>query len=88
MLKKYKLPANPLSSIILIEENTCFTESTAVLRIAKKLPRPWPMLYIFIIIPPFIRDRIYTFVARNRYKWFGKSEKCRVATPDILERSL
>jgi predicted DCC family thiol-disulfide oxidoreductase YuxK len=61
-----------LNSIILIENNKVYYKSTAVLRVVKKLNGPIKILYIFIIIPPFIRDAVYMVIAKNRYRWFGK----------------
>ena len=77
-----------LSSILLIEGGRCFDKSTAALRIARQLDGLWPMLYIFIIIPKFIRDSIYSWVAKNRYKWFGRQEVCRIPTPALRQRFL
>ena len=54
----------------------------------KKLGGPWSLLYAFIIVPPFIRDGIYSWVAKNRYKWFGKKDSCMIPTPDLKERFL
>ena len=61
-----------LNSIILIENNKVYHKSTAALRVAKKLSGTIKILYIFIIIPPFIRDAVYSVIAKNRYRWFGK----------------
>jgi predicted DCC family thiol-disulfide oxidoreductase YuxK len=61
-----------LNSIILIENNRVYYKSTAALRVVKKLSGPIKILYIFIIIPPFIRDAVYLVIAKNRYRWFGK----------------
>jgi predicted DCC family thiol-disulfide oxidoreductase YuxK len=66
-----------LNSIILIENNKVYHKSTAALRVAKKLSGTIKILYIFIIIPPFIRDSFYMFIAKNRYRWFGK-KSCEV----------
>ena len=66
-----------VNSIVLIENNKVYYKSTAVLRVIKKLSGPIKLLYIFIIIPPFIRDSIYSVIAKNRYRWFGK-KSCEV----------
>ncbi len=85
------LPALP-DSIILIEPGTpsarLSTQSTAILRIARGLRFPWPLLSIFILIPRPIRDWVYSVIARNRYRWFGRRESCMVPTPDLRERFL
>ncbi len=75
-----------LKSFILIEDNKIHTKSTAALRVAKKLNAGWPLLYGFIIVPPFIRNGVYNFIAKNRYKWFGKQDACWIPTPDLKSR--
>lgn len=72
-----------LDSIIYIENGALYEKSTAALKIAKQLRFPWPIFYLFIIIPPFIRDKIYNLIAKNRYKWFGKKDSCMIPTPDL-----
>jgi predicted DCC family thiol-disulfide oxidoreductase YuxK len=64
------------SSVILLENGHIFTKSTAALRIAKKIRGPWPLLYIFMLVPKKLRDAIYNVIARNRKTWFGRSETC------------
>lgn len=77
-----------LGSILLIEENRCYDKSTAALRIAKQLDGLWPVLYGFIIIPKFMRDAVYNWIAQNRYKWFGQLDACRLPTPELRQRFL
>ena len=72
-------------SVILVEDGRVFVESTAALRIARRLAWPWPLLSIFMIVPPPLRDVVYRFIARRRYRWFGRDE-CLVPTPDIRAR--
>jgi predicted DCC family thiol-disulfide oxidoreductase YuxK len=67
-------------TIILLEGRKFYTRSTAVLRIVKKLKGIWKFLYIFIIIPPSLRNFIYNLLSKNRYKWFGKRDKCMIPT--------
>jgi len=73
-------------TIILIVGNKVYTKSRAALEIARKLSGLWPAFYIFIIIPPFIRDFFYQLIARNRYKWFGKRDQCMVPSPEDMSR--
>jgi predicted DCC family thiol-disulfide oxidoreductase YuxK len=70
------IPFPENDSIILYENEMFFSESSAFLRIVKRLPLPWKLLYGLIIIPKPIRDFLYRFVAVNRYKWFGKRSAC------------
>ena len=86
LVQHFKMEHLPLNSILLVENNMIYQKSTAVLRISKKLSGAYFLLYGFIIIPPFIRDAIYTYVARNRYKWFGKKETCMIPTTEIKEK--
>lgn len=65
-------------SIILYHKNKIYTRSAAALQIASKLRFPWSVFVIFYIIPGFIRDPIYDLIARKRYHWFGKRERCFV----------
>ena len=88
LLEKHAIDLQKIDSIVLIENNTVYVKSAAALRIAKKLSGPWPLLYIFIIIPAFIRDGVYDFIAKNRYKWFGKKNQCIIPTPSTKERFL
>lgn len=77
-----------LESIVLLENNHLYKRSTAALRIARKLSGLWPMLYVFIIIPPFIRDIIYNWIAHNRYRWFGRRDQCMIPDKSLQARFL
>ena len=88
LLKDYKINSDYLDSIILIRGEKVFYKSRAALEITKNLKGLWPLLYVFIILPTFIRDPIYDFIARNRYRWFGKKETCRLPTPEERARFL
>jgi len=79
-----RFDANPdyLDSLVLIEGEQIYFRSTAALRVAKKLPGLWPLLYGLIIFPPVIRDGVYDWIGKNRYRWFGKKNTCRLPTPE------
>ena len=77
-----------IDTIILIHDNKLYKRSRAALEIAKQLNGLWPLCYVFIIIPGFIRDLVYKLIAKNRYKWFGQLEACRIPTPEMRERFL
>ncbi len=79
---------NDLSSFILLENNIVFTESTAALRVARNLNGLLPLLYFAIIIPLLIRNAVYKFISKNRYKWFGKRNECWIPTVDLKNRFL
>jgi predicted DCC family thiol-disulfide oxidoreductase YuxK len=80
-------PATP-ETFVLLEDNRVFTRSTAALRIVRRLPFPWPLAYGFIVIPRALRDAIYDWVARHRYGWFGRLDRCAVPTPEQRRRFL
>ena len=82
MLRKYRLPANEFNSFMLIEEEKLYTKSSGALRMMKHLGGAWALLYVFIVVPKFIRDAVYNLVARNRYKWFGKKNECWLPGPE------
>ena len=88
LLAAHALPANSLDSIVLVEGGRLYLRSTAALRVARRLSGGWPLFYVFMVIPPFIRNAVYNLIARNRYKWFGKAAACRIPTPELKSRFL
>jgi len=88
LLKENNLPANEFYSIILIKNGEVFQRSRAALEIARGLSGLWPLLYVFVIVPPFIRNGIYNWIAKNRYRWFGRKEECMIPTPELKSRFL
>lgn len=82
---------NPIhiDSIILYEpEVAYYYKSSAALEIAKGLEGIFTLATLFQILPTGIRDFIYDFVAKNRYKWYGKKEVCLVPSPELLAKFL
>ncbi|MDX2191565.1 MAG: DCC1-like thiol-disulfide oxidoreductase family protein [Bacteroidota bacterium] len=78
-----KYYSGKLDSIVYLNSGKILTKSTAALYIAKEMKGFWSVLYYLLIwIPPFIRDFFYTIIANNRYKWFGKTESCRIPDPE------
>ncbi len=75
VLKEHDLSSTALDTMVLVSNGKVYTRSSAALQIAKKLRFPWPMLSVFFIIPPFLRNAVYNFVAKHRYKWFGEKEE-------------
>ncbi|MBO6661883.1 MAG: DUF393 domain-containing protein [Roseivirga sp.] len=73
-------------SLVLLSGDKVYKKSSAALRIARKLSGLYPLLYVFIIIPPFIRHGVYNIIAKNRYKWWGKRDSCRMPTPELKAR--
>lgn len=79
---------NKMNSFLLVEQGKIYDRSTGALKVCKKLTGLWPILYGFIIVPKFIRDRVYGFIAKHRYKWFGKKDECMISTPDLQAKFL
>ena len=70
------------TTILLEEEGTVFERSTAALRIIAALGGIWRLAGLLRLVPRFIRDAVYDWVARNRYGWFGKRDTCRLPSPE------
>ncbi len=92
--QRYNLPQNLFSVILIEKDGRLYDKSTAILRIARHLGFPWSVAALLMHIPRIQRDRIYAYIARNRYKWFGtrsaprrpsRAEKKRFLSP--LEES-
>ena len=80
VLKMYQLPPSYLDTLVLVEQGKVYLGSTAALRVARLLGGGWPLFYALIIIPKGLRDRIYQWIGKNRYKWFGRRASCRMPT--------
>ncbi|MDA0378553.1 MAG: thiol-disulfide oxidoreductase DCC family protein [Bacteroidetes bacterium] len=88
VLRSNGLPSDYFDSIILIEDGKVWKASDAVLKAVRHMPGLWPLLGIFHVVPRPVRDAIYNWIARNRYRWFGKRESCRIPTPEYRARFL
>jgi predicted DCC family thiol-disulfide oxidoreductase YuxK len=80
------IQSQSLYSIILIHDGKFYQRSDAALEIARHLTGGWPLLYGFKIVPRFLRDSVYNFIARHRYHWFGKKDACWLPTPELKAR--
>lgn len=83
ILTQFNLSTTNLNTLVLLQDGNIYTRSTAALKIAKKLTGAWSYMYAFIIVPTFIRDFFYNFIAKNRYQWFGKKEACWIPTAEL-----
>jgi predicted DCC family thiol-disulfide oxidoreductase YuxK len=88
LLSMHQIDSSKIDSIVLISGDTAFAKAGAALRISKHLTGLWPLLYSLVIIPRCISDGVYDFIARNRYKWFGKKESCMIPTPELKSKFL
>jgi predicted DCC family thiol-disulfide oxidoreductase YuxK len=78
--------AGQLSSVILIEDNSIYAESDAVLQILARLRPPWSWIALLQIIPRPARDACYRFIVRHRYQWFGRTEVCQIPSAEVRSR--
>lgn len=85
-LKYFEMPTTNFDTFLFIENGVCYTHSTAALRVLRQLSAPLSWLYIFVIVPRVIRDGVYSWVARNRFWWFGKQEVCWLPSPEWQKR--
>ena len=88
LMAEHGLAVDGLSSVVLIEGGRAWQESSAALRIARHLPGAWKLLRVFAAVPRPLRDAVYRWIARNRYRWFGKTETCWLPTPELKARFL
>src|SRR5947207_1967890 len=80
ILSQFSLSSDQLYSVLVIRKGHLYDRSRAALEIARQLKGLWPLLYAFIIVPPFIRNFIYDWISRNRYRWFGVRNECMMPT--------
>jgi predicted DCC family thiol-disulfide oxidoreductase YuxK len=80
-------PANP-SSMIIVDGAGLRRDSDAVLSIYEALGLPWRLLGVFRLVPRILRDPVYRWVARNRYRLFGKRAQCWIAPAEYHHRIL
>lgn len=88
LLREANMPTDELSTVVLYENGRFYTHSSVPLRVVKKFGGAWPLLYGLVIVPKMIRDGVYNWIARNRYRWFGKQESCMIPTPELKARFL
>ncbi|TGN26032.1 thiol-disulfide oxidoreductase DCC family protein [Empedobacter tilapiae] len=87
-LKENNLDATQFDSVVFIEDDKFYTKSSAALKISKYLDGITSWLTIFMIVPKPLRDVVYSFIAKNRYRWFGKQESCWLPTPELKAKFL
>tara|TARA_B100000795_G_scaffold213022_1_gene166676 strand:+ start:3989 stop:4405 length:417 start_codon:yes stop_codon:yes gene_type:complete len=84
-----KIDISKIDSIILYEPGVCYDiKSTAVLKMMNDFGGLWFLTQFFFIFPERLRNFIYDYIAKNRYKWFGKKEKCMIPSPKLINKFL
>lgn len=88
LITKHHIDTTQVDSIMLVDQEKAYTKSSAALRIARHLSGGYSFLAIFLIIPAFLRNVVYDYIAHNRYKWYGKKESCMIPTPELKAKFL
>ncbi|MGG5485984.1 thiol-disulfide oxidoreductase DCC family protein [Gaetbulibacter jejuensis] len=89
IIKDFNIDTSKIDSILLFShEKGLYYKSTAALKIASQLGFPRNLMAVFLIVPTFIRNWVYDFIAKNRYKWYGKQEACMIPTPELQSKFL
>lgn len=87
-LRKYFEIGDNTDSIILIKNHSAYIKSCAALRLTPYMKGLWPLMMIFVIVPPFIRNFVYDSIAKRRMKWFGRVENCALLQQEDRVRFL
>lgn len=78
-----------LDTIILyVPDEAYYIKSTAAIKVMREFLGFWKLTQIFLILPSPIRDLVYNYIAKNRYRWYGKKESCRIPTPELKAKFL
>lgn len=89
IIEKYKIDTTKMDSILLYsEKNGIAYKSSAALKIASHLSFPINLMIVFMVVPAFIRNWSYDYIAKNRYKWYGKKDECMIPTPELKSKFL
>lgn len=88
LLKRVGLDSVHFDTVVLVDGDRVFTRSDAALEILRRLGAPWSWLAVLRWAPRRLRDAVYNWVARNRYRWFGRQEKCLLPRKEWAQRFL
>jgi len=89
IIEHYNIDTSKIDSILLYTpKKGIHYKSTAALKVASQLGFPINLMIVFLIVPNFIRNWVYDYIAKNRYKWYGKKEACMIPTPELKSKFL
>ena len=88
IINKFQIDTDDTDSILLYnpKNESLSYKSSAALHVAKQLGFPINILSVFLIIPTFISNWVYDYIAKNRYKWYGKKDACMIPTPELKSK--
>jgi predicted DCC family thiol-disulfide oxidoreductase YuxK len=86
VLHEHGLDTSTLQTLVFLDNGKVYTHSTAALRAMRALGGGWVVLSWLEVLPRGFRDMVYRWISRNRYRWFGRREKCMVPVPGVLDR--
>jgi predicted DCC family thiol-disulfide oxidoreductase YuxK len=81
LLRQHGLSTQKFDTVVLLDGPRVFLRSDAPLEVARRLGGLWSLFYAFKIVPRALRDAVYDWVARNRYRWFGHQSECFLPSP-------
>jgi predicted DCC family thiol-disulfide oxidoreductase YuxK len=82
------LQVQGLQTLLLVDGDRSWQHTDAILRVLHGLGWPWRLAWVAWLIPRPLRDGLYRWLARNRYRWFGRSDQCMVPDPQVAARFL
>ncbi|ARK13341.1 thiol-disulfide oxidoreductase DCC family protein [Fibrella sp. ES10-3-2-2] len=88
LLKAHGLRTHDFDTFVYIRNKTAYTRSTAGLLVMRDLGGGWQLLYPLVFFPRVVRDAVYTLIAQNRYRFFGRQDACMLPTPELKSRFL
>ena len=85
IINEFNIDTEKTDSIILFDPKArkIYHKSTAALKVAKQLSLPTSLLSVFLVVPAIVRNWVYDYIAKNRYKWYGKKDSCMIPTPEL-----
>lgn len=86
LLQQLGRSTDDFDSVVLVDGDRVLLHSDVALEIVRRLGGAWQLLYVFKIIPRAVRDAVYRWIARNRYRWFGRRSACMLPRPEWKER--
>ncbi|HET7393735.1 MAG TPA: thiol-disulfide oxidoreductase DCC family protein [Candidatus Binatia bacterium] len=88
IFQRHGLDPAKLQTFVFITDGRIFLRSDAAIEVVARFGGAWKLLRVLSLVPRSLRDAIYSFIAQNRYRWFGRQEVCMIPTPEIKERFL